>query len=329
MIPDLPLLPDMPSALVGLVCQIPPGTVSTYGGLARALGDAIAARWVGQFLLHLDAGLDCPSHRVIRSTGHLGGYAWGGSEQKARRLADEGVAVSPGGTVDLAKFRFDRFVGDPPLRALRALQQGIPARYSAVNRVRRPRLVGGVDVSYNPARGEGVAALALVDIATGRLIATQTVRDRVRFPYISTYLAFRELPLLVQLWEQVCQSPERPDVLVVDGSGILHPLQAGIATHFGIVVDMPTVGVTKKLLCGRVDLAGMQRGEIRRVMVGRRKRGAAIRPDVKSRRPLFVSAGHLISTNSAIRLVTRLLHRRRLPEPIYWADKISRSEARK
>jgi deoxyribonuclease V len=92
---------------------------------------------------------------------------------------------------------------------------------------------------------------------------------------------------------------------------------------------MPTVGVTKKLLCGRVDLTDMQRGEVRRVMVGRRKLGAAIRPNVASRRPLFVSSGHLISANSAIRLVQRLLRQRRLPEPIYWADRISRRTARR
>jgi deoxyribonuclease V len=92
---------------------------------------------------------------------------------------------------------------------------------------------------------------------------------------------------------------------------------------------MPTVGVTKKLLCGQVDPAEMQRGEVRRVMVGRRKWGAAIRPNVESRRPLFVSSGHLISTDSAIRLVARSLHQHRLPEPIYWADRISRRETRR
>lgn len=329
MMPDLPHLPDMPSALVGLVRQIPAGRISTYGGLASALGDRIAARWVGQFLLHHDAQMDCPSHRVIRSTGQLGGYALGAPEQKARRLAEEGVEVSPHGDIDLARFRFDRFVSDQPLRKLRALQHDVPGRYSAVNRVRRPRLVGGLDVSYNPARGEGVAALALVEVATGRLIATHTVCQPVAFPYISTYLAFRELPLLVKLWEDVCRANTCPEVLVVDGSGVLHPLQAGIATHFGVVVDMPTVGVTKKLLCGRVDLTDMQCGEVRRVMVGRRKLGAAIRPNVQSRRPLFVSSGHLVSTDSAIRLVQRLLHQRRLPEPIYWADRISRRTARR
>jgi deoxyribonuclease V len=325
----LPPLPDMPSALTDLVRQIPPGRVSTYGRLAEALGDTIVARWVGQFLLHHDPQLDCASHRVIRATGHLGGYALGTTDDKAARLAVEGVRVSPELTVNLTNFGFERFAGDRPLRGLRALQRDLLADHSLAGRVRRPRRVGGVDVSYDTARAQGVAAYALVDIATGQLITSKTVRRPVSFPYISTYLAFRELPLLASLWEEVLRTEEIADVILVDGSGIMHPLRAGVATHFGIVADMPTIGVTKKLLCGTVNIDSMQPGEVRSVLDGRRKLGAAIRPHVKSKRPLFVSPGHLITTDSAIRTVVRTLRGRRLPEPIYWADRISRQEARR
>ena len=122
---------------------------------------------------------------------------------------------------------------------------------------------------------------------------------------------------------------EIADVVLVDGSGIMHPHRAGVATHFGIVADGPTIGVTKKQLCETVKIGGMQPGEVRSVLEGRRKLGAAIRAHTASKRPLFVSAGHLITTDSAIRTVVRCLRGHRLPEPIYWSDRISRQEARR
>ena len=104
-----------------------------------------------------------------------------------------------------------------------------------------------------------MAAYALVETETGRLVWSATVRRRVAFPYISTYLSFREIPIYLDLLDEVRAAGRLSEVLLVDGSGILHHRHAGVASHLGVVASLPTVGVTKKLLCGRVDIEGMAR----------------------------------------------------------------------
>ena len=98
-----PDLPDLPGDLQRLLAQIPPGRVATYGGLADALGNRIAARWVGHFMLHHEHTAGCACHRVVRARGRIGEYIAGGSRSKAKRLAAEGVEVRQG-SVELARW---------------------------------------------------------------------------------------------------------------------------------------------------------------------------------------------------------------------------------
>ena len=83
-------------------------------------------------------------------------------------------------------------------------------------------------------------------------VGSDSLCGPVQFPYISSYLAFRELPLLVELLQAVAEERGIADVVMVDGSGVLHPRNAGIATMLGVLLDLPTIGVTKKRLVGTV-----------------------------------------------------------------------------
>ncbi len=315
-------VPDLARHLRGLIEQIPAGRVTTYGTLADALGDRIAARWVGHFALHHDHSPPCACHRIVRAGGQLGQYIDGGQEAKARRLSAEGVEVR-GNAVDLGRFGFDRFVSEKPLERLRRAQEEASAKVSLRPRRRIPRLLGGVDVSY-PGRDKATAAYALVETDSGQLVYSTVLQRPVAFPYISSYLAFRELPILLELLSEVRAVGHMSEVLLVDGSGILHPRHVGIATHLGVVASLPTIGVTKKLLCGRVDIEDMQPEESRPVVFEGQLAGVALRPTSGSRRPIFVSPGHRVDVAFAERLVRRVLIGRRLPEPVYWADRLSR-----
>ena len=281
---------------------------------------------MGHFLLHHDHRPGCACHRVVRADGQLGQYVDGPQRAKARRLKDEGVRVRLG-RVDLDRRRFDRFACGRPLQRLRLVQERLVAKVSLRPRRRIPKLVGGLDVSY-PESGEGVAAYALVETDSGRLVWSTTVRRPVVFPYISTYLAFRELPLLLDAIDEARAAGRLSPVVLVDGSGVLHHRHAGIATHLGVVASLPTVGVTKKLLCGRVDLERMQPLQSRPVVHEDRLLGVALRATTGSRRPIFVSPGHRLDVAFAERLVRRLLAGHRLPEPLYWADRLSRAASR-
>jgi deoxyribonuclease V len=318
-----PIVPDLTRNLRRLLAQVPPGCVTTCGDLAEALGNRIAACWVGHFALHHEHDADCPCHRIVRAGGQLGGYAAGSTAAKARRLSEEGIAVR-GSAIDLERFGFCDFVSDRPLDKLRQVQEALQRRIVLRPRRRMPRFVGGVDVAY-PRPDLGVAAYALVETATGELVWSTTMRRRVTFPYISTYLSFREIPILLDLLDEVRKAGRMAQVLMVDGGGILHHRHAGIASHLGVAASLPTVGVTKKLLCGQVDIEAMTPGESRPVIFEEQLLGVALRPTAGSHRPIFISPGHRVDLEFCERLVRRLLLGRRLPEPIYWADRLSRS----
>ncbi|MBN1911505.1 MAG: endonuclease V, partial [Pirellulales bacterium] len=206
-------VPDLERCLKKLLRQIPAGRVATYGDLAGALGDRVAARWVGAFMVNHEHGQRCPCHRVVRADGQLGNYVAGSATAKARRLREEGVAVRSD-RVDLEAFRFETFESDRPLEKLKRLQEESAKKARLVRRRRAPRLVGGVDVSYARS-GEGVAAYVLVEMGTNRVVWSTTVRRKVIFPYITGYLAFRELPLLLDLIEAVRGAGQGGDVVLV------------------------------------------------------------------------------------------------------------------
>ncbi|MEN6450643.1 MAG: endonuclease V [Thermoguttaceae bacterium] len=320
-----PALPDMTDCLRRLLAQVPAGRVTTCGDLADALGNRIAARWVGHWALHHEHDAACPCHRILQAGGQLGGYVAGSVAAKRRRLAAEAIAVHDD-AVDLDRFAFREFVSDRPLERLREIQE--QARHLVLLRPRRriPKLVGGIDVAY-PTPDTAAAAYALVETETGRLVWSATVHRPVAFPYISTYLSFRETQAYLDLLDVVRAAGRLSEVVLVDGSGILHQRRVGIASYLGVVASLPTVGVTKKLLCGHVDIAGMAPGESRPIFQDEELLGVAIRPTAGSHRPIFISPGHRVDVSFCEALVRRLLTGRRLPEPLYWADRLSKARA--
>ncbi|MBR0655552.1 endonuclease V [Plastoroseomonas arctica] len=165
--------------------------------------------------------------------------------------------------------------------------------------------LGGADVSasrFDPTRRVW-AALVTLDAATLTPIETTTESCLARFPYIPGYLGFREAPALLAAWHRLAQ---KPDLLFVDGQGIAHPRRMGIASHLGVLLDIPTIGVAKSRLVGEVQ------GE--RVMLHGEAVAALItlRPRAN---PLHISPGHRISLDTAIAWVRRTATGHRLPAP--------------
>ena len=177
----------MPALLRSLIAQVPPGRVTTCGALAAALGNPIAARWVGHFLLHHEHDAACPCHRVVLAGGELGSYVGGQAGAKARLLRSEGVPVR-GAAIELDQYGWTQFVGQRPLERLGQIQEAIVARAVVRPRRRMPKLVGGVDVAYG-GEDRAAAALAVVETESGRLVWSTTLLGRVRFPYITSISA--------------------------------------------------------------------------------------------------------------------------------------------
>jgi deoxyribonuclease V len=232
------------------------------------------------------------------------------------------------GRVDLSRFRFERFVADFPLAGLRALQESLTLQVQITPLADPVRRIGGVDVSYMDGE-QGAAALTVCDSTSAELLGSTRVIRSVRFPYISSFLAFRELPLFLAAIDAARERGELPDVLLVDGSGIMHPRRAGIASHLGVVTGLPTIGVTKTKLIGRLAPGPLKAGESSLVTLSDEAIGAALGVRSKSCRPIYVSPGHLCDVDTSIEVVRGMLRGHRLPEPLYWADRVSREAARR
>lgn len=317
-------IPDLPAELERLLAQVPISCVTTYGDLARALGDVAAARWVGEYLLMHPHRADCRCHRVVRVTGDVGLYIDRTAGRKAELLRAEGIEID-GNRVDLDRFGYREFRTHSPLGTLGALQRLIPEQLRLVPLEREPRRVGGVDVSYiSPT--EAVAAFVLIEVPSLEVVWSTSVRAAAVFPYISGYLSFRELPVLLELVRRVRAAGMLPDVTFVDGNGILHPRRAGSASCFGLAAGIPTIGVGKKLLCGQIAAVDGAGADAVPIIEDARVIGCAMSAGA-GRRPFYVSPGHLIDLPTTRAVTERVLGRHRLPLPIVLADRESRREA--
>ncbi len=311
-------LPDMWKAVYDLVHQVPEGMVTTYGQVALALGDIAASRFVGLAMSCNQDIVKVPCRRVVQSDGSLGGYTGGGPSKKARLLRREGIRISNGKVADFDRLLFRDFRTDYPLRRLRHQQERLKRHLVLRRYNKKINCVAGMDVAYEGDRAW--AARVSLDWETGQEIEGRIVEGRAGFPYIPRYLAFREIPLLGPLMRDL----DAHTVVMNDGNGVLHPLGFGITSQLGVVYGVPTVGVAKKLLCGQLGRTiekGVREIRLDGKLVGHSlaRRGHA--------KPVYVSAGHLVSPIQALRIAQRFLVHR-VPEPTRLAH-ISAESARR
>lgn len=326
-------LPDLEGSLRRLISAIPTGYVASCGTLAEILGDIRAARWIGTWLGGHEHSAICSCHRVVRAGGRWGESLLGLDVQQ-RLLREEGVAftvfgVDPRYIIDSLRLRdvCPEVAANPPLASLRSIQERLYGEIRLCPLGGKPQSVGGIDVSYKGNRA--VAVYCHIAWPSGNRLWDTHIVLPARFPYISGYLAFRELPGMLAAVEEARRSGQLAEVILVDGSGVLHPRGMGIASHLGVLLGRPTIGVSKKLLCGDCDSEGLQPGESRPILYRGQYLGAVLRSRRGHSQPIFVSPGHQIDVDGAVRIVSPLFATHRLPEPIYWADRISRSLSRR
>lgn len=295
-----------------LVRQIPDGKVSTYGAVARALGDIRASRAVGLMMNQNPDADDMPCYKIVHSDGRLGGFGLG-IDDKIRRLKKDNILVEDGSIVDFENILFDDFKTGHPLKILRQKQIELSKIVDIVDDFDRIETVAGLDVSYpKNAFDDACAACVLMDYKTKKVIEKKTIFAKAFFPYIPTYLSYRELPLLTKL---VTGLDSTPTASMLDGNGVLHPFGFGLASHVGVSLDIPTLGVAKNLLCGNV--------ENNTVFIDDKKKGYVFSQSKRVKKPIYVSPGHKISFKSSLRIVKHLSSYK-IPEPLRQAHIISK-----
>jgi deoxyribonuclease V len=209
-----------------------------------------------------------------------------------------------------ARLRFDWNVTP---REARALQRELAPQVVTAGNPGPVNLVAGVDISVGGRVRQTVGRGAVVVLSVPSLAAVEqsTVEQPPAFPYVPGLLSFREIPVLLPAFAGL---RSRPDLLVVDGQGYAHPRRIGLASHLGLVFDLPSIGCAKSRLIGEYGDLGEARGSIAYLHDHGEIIGAAVRTR-SGTKPIFVSSGHRIGLDEAVDWTLRLTPRYRIPEP--------------
>lgn len=198
-----------------------------------------------------------------------------------------------------------------------AVQRRLAARVSRRARRRRVRVVAGVDCAFSRDGALCLAAAVCWDLEAGEVVEEQVAVRPLTFPYVPGLLSFREAPAELAALRALRTTP---DALMVDGQGIAHPRRIGIASHVGLLCDLPTVGVAKSRLCGTHREPGPARGARVALMDAGERIGSVLRTR-DGVKPLYVSIGHAVDLPTAERWVLEAGAGYRLPEPTRRADR--------
>ncbi len=163
-----------------------------------------------------------------------------------------------------------------------------------------------------------ISAIVVIDYKTWEVIEKKYAVITAPMPYIPGYLSYRESPAIFEAYQKL---KNEPDLLMIEGNGILHPRMIGLASHVGLLLSKPTVGIAKKLLCGRKD------GDT--IYLGKDAVGKEVETKSKSN-PIFVSPGHLITLSKSVEIVKHFIKEPyKYPYPLAMAHKYAAKIKRK
>jgi len=199
----------------------------------------------------------------------------------------------------------------------REIQDQMRSRIAVRPLDQAPQTIAGVDVSVKGAHARAaVVLLSYPDLVPLRAV---TAERTVAFPYVPGLLAFREGPVVLAA---LAELTDRPDVLMFDAQGIAHPRRMGLATHLGLLLNIPSVGCAKSRLTGKYTEPDRRKGSWTPLLDGDEVIGAVVRTR-DGVRPVFVSVGHLMDLETAVSLTLSCTTRYRLPEPTRWAHRVA------
>jgi deoxyribonuclease V len=187
------------------------------------------------------------------------------------------------------------------------------------------KTVGGADVAW---RGDlAVGCITVHEYPSLSLLEKSVAIIKSSFPYIPTFLSFREIKPLM---EALSRLKNRPTILFVNGQGVAHPRRLGLASHLGIVADIPTIGVAQRILCGRPKrpLEDVGCVELVDYIDGREEIIGYLYKSDKRFRPICISVGHRVSLETSLELTKSCIKRGiKLPLPLYSAHVEATKEA--
>jgi deoxyribonuclease V len=215
----------------------------------------------------------------------------------------------------------------------RRIQEELRERLEAKDRFGTIRTVAGLDAAFvlkgsqafrKPSRwnitreaNRAIGAVVVFSYPEMRELERAYAEVPLEFPYVPGFLSFREIPALLAALGKLRRMP---DLLFCDGQGYAHPRRMGLASHLGIVLDVPSIGCAKSVLIGEHGPVGRKQGDWSAIRDGEETIGAALRTRTDCR-PVYISSGHRVSLETALRLTLSVGDGTRVPRPTREADR--------
>lgn len=197
------------------------------------------------------------------------------------------------------------------IESLKREQEEIAQKIRLVDIIKEVKIVGACDVAFTS--HYGYACFATFTYPELEVLEEVIVKDKIDFPYLPEFLSYRELKFIIKAYQKI---RKKPDVILVDGQGILHPRKAGLATHLGVTINKPTIGVAKSLLIGKI------KGKLKEdkfswlpIFLDNEVVGYLLRSREKVK-PIYISPGNLITKERALTIVINCCKKFRIPEPL-------------
>jgi len=200
----------------------------------------------------------------------------------------------------------------------KAVQDDFKNKVKIIPLRKNPEFIAGVDAAFLNNKAIGVACVykypEIIPVEDAYAVT------EITFPYIPGFLSFREGPAIIEALNRL---KIKPHVILFDGQGIAHPKGLGIASHIGVILDIPTIGCAKSRLVGEYKQPGMNKGKASSLKYQGNIVGAVVRTrdNVK---PVFISLGHRIDLEASVVIALRCVRRYRIPEPLRRADFLSK-----
>ena len=200
---------------------------------------------------------------------------------------------------------------DVSVAEAKEIQHSLADQVVKTGKLGNVELIAGVDISGANSDGMSRGAIVLLQYPSMEVVERSVVTMKVEFPYVPGLLSFREMPLILAACRKLSAVP---GLFIADGQGIAHPRRLGLAAHLGLVLDVPTIGCAKSVLCGTHGDLGDEPGDCVSLVDGDEVVGSALRTKRRVK-PVYVSIGHRIDLDEACRWVLACCRGYRLPEP--------------
>ena len=198
------------------------------------------------------------------------------------------------------------------------IQNELRAKLDITEKELHVTTIGGADISLNLYSTTIYAGIIVLSFPQLRPIVYSLVKAEINFPYVPGFVAFREVPALITVWEQM---ETKLGLLIVDGHGIAHPRRMGIAAHFGTLTGQPSMGCAKNILFGKFEEPGLEYGSSSQIYDKQETIGYAFRSKAKTA-PVFISPGHGLGMQNSLQVIKQCTGKYRIPEPTRLAHEL-------